>query len=77
MYMLVTYNNLCYEDIGQQVSHLQCQVLDRAVFFTCSDVSIGFFSYLITVYKLEDLPGCAVPIGSVGGHIGCKVNCFF
>ena len=46
-------------------------------FFTCSDVSIGFFSYLITVYKLEDLPGCAVLMGSVGGHIDCKINCFF
>ena len=21
--------------------------------------------------KLEDLPGCAVLVGSVGGHIGC------
>lgn len=46
-------------------------------FLTCSDVSMGFFSYLITVYKLEDLPGCAVLMRSVGGHIDCKVTTFF
>lgn len=26
--------------------------------------------------KLDDLPGCAVREGSVGGHIKCKVNTF-
>ena len=31
---------------------------------------------LYKVYKLEDLPGCAVQMGSVGGHITCKYKVF-
>jgi hypothetical protein len=28
------------------------------------------------IYKLEDLPGCAVLMGSVGGHIAGKITAF-
>ena len=36
-----------------------------------------FYCVEIPLYKLEDLPGCAVLMGSVGGHIGCKGTAFF
>ena len=36
-----------------------------------------FYFVEIPLYKLEDLPGCAVLMGSVGGHIGCKDTTFF
>ena len=36
-----------------------------------------FYFVEIPLYKLEDLPGCAVLMGSVGGHIGCKGTTFF
>lgn len=33
--------------------------------------------HLATGIILEDLPGCAVHKGSVGGHIGCKCRTYF
>ena len=33
---------------------------------------ISIIGSLSSYIKLEDLPGCAVQMGSVGGHIECK-----
>ena len=33
--------------------------------------------HTIRIIKLEDLPGCAVQVGSVGGHIECKDKYYF